>query len=351
MQSYCLSEVVRMISPTVEIEFYSSGPGLMWLAGRGAVVHELPTVPRSRSTLSYLLTQPSVGLCRAIHTDPPSALVVDGEPLILPVLRTFFAGPIVAMVNPAELAGRDSTEKEIFLTFLRSADAMICNSLEATQVSRPWPQSNLAAVELPPLVRREVLAARVARQMRTQMQRRSKESPLVAAVLGGGSMNDPAMELATRRIAANIVEVATSLPNAHFSVYSSDPSVQDLLAGAPTNVRQHLPDTCATAMGEASVVIARAGRNTIAEILTIGVPGILIPTDTLGLRGREQRRNATVATNSASQCLLLDPTDVEELRTTLRKQLKHCANPTPWFPGNSAMHGLLRGVPVAVHAN
>lgn len=341
IQSYCLFELVRALRPTSQGEFYSSGPGLAWLEEQEVLVKDLPTVPQQLSTMSYLLQAPAVRLFQSIQKDPPSAIVVDGEPLIVPVLRTFYQGPIVAMLNPAEVIGRDEARAAAFLTFVETADAIICSALDAAPGCTRWPHAKVPAFELAPLVRHEFLAAKGAQ---TSGTRRRANPPRVVVVLGGGSMNDRAMQFATAEIASGIVAAAHALENVQFSVFSLDPSIQEMLGTRPRNIELHSSDRCAKDICEAAVVVARAGRNTTAEILAVGVPTILIPSDTRNLRGREQRRNAELASNIAETCLLLEPDELAHLAATIARLLEHGRDaPSEWLPGNSAMSLLLRG--------
>ncbi len=257
----------------------------------------------------------------------PAALVVHGYPLLLPLLRRAFPGQLVAMANLHDLSSPGHTPGARLLAaqLHSAADLVLVGELRrGVRLERIGPTLIL---RLPTLVRPELLAAPA-----------TSSGPPVA-VLGGGSRGDHRLEESNRQILDRLeaAVVAGELPRCLvFPGDDVDPGRHPhLQAGSDrAGYARHLLS--------ASLVVARAGRSSMAELLALGRRGVVIPARSDTLRGLEQLANATRAAALSPAIRVLELGELGDLGSALDEVRR--AQPRSWCPGNDYLLERLTGI-------
>jgi UDP-N-acetylglucosamine:LPS N-acetylglucosamine transferase len=127
----------------------------------------------------------------------------------------------------------------------------------------------------------------------------SSLSNSIVCLLGGGSKSvNSGFTSGTIEIAKQVIEVAIINKYLNFTIYTSDENVKNEILVYIKSSNSSINNISIVAsltdekviFSQAKLVIARAGRNTISELLTMNMPSIIIPTKA-NYRGSEQLSN------------------------------------------------------------
>ena len=257
-------------------------------------------------------------LLSALGHARPSVLVVHGYPLLLPLLRRAFPGRLVAVANLHDLSspGHTASARLLAAELHSAADLVLVGELRRG-VRTGW-LGRVRVLRLPALVRPELLSAPA-----------TSAGPPVA-VLGGGSRGDRRLEESSLQILDRLeaAVVGGELPRCLvFPGENVDPRRHPhLQAGlGRAGYSRHLL--------AASLVIARAGRSSMAELLALGRRGVVIPARSDTLRGLEQLANATRAAALSPAIRVLELGELGGLGSVLDEVRR--AQPRSWSPGNA----------------
>jgi hypothetical protein len=256
----------------------------------------------------------------------PAALVVHGYPLLLPLLRRAFSGQLVAMANLHDLSSPGHTANARFLAaeLHSAADLVLVGELRrGVGLERV---GSTPLLRLPALVRPGLLSGPV-----------TSAGPPVA-VLGGGSRGDRRLRESDRRILDRLeaAVVAGDFPGCRvFPGDDVDPQRHPHLqaGGDRAGYARHLL--------AARLVVARAGRSSLAELLALGRRGVVIPARSDTLRGLEQLANATRAAALSPAISVLELGQLGRLRSAVEEVRR--AQPRRWIPGNDYVLERLTG--------
>ncbi|MHB8323290.1 MAG: glycosyltransferase, partial [Candidatus Dormibacteria bacterium] len=86
------------------------------------------------------------------------------------------------------------------------------------------------------------------------------------------------------------------------------------------------------AMRRARVVVARAGRSTLAEILSLGKRAVVVAARSDTLRGGEQAANARLAAALSPAVVALEMARLDQIGSACRRVAE--LEPRRWRPGN-----------------
>ena len=265
-------------------------------------------------------------LLSSLSRTRPAALVVHGYPLLLPLLRRAFPGQLVAMANLHDLAspGHTAGARRLAAELHSAADLVLVGELR--RGVRLEQLGSTPVLRLPALVRPELLSAQA-----------TAAGPPVA-VLGGGSRGDRRLRESNRRILDRLeaAVVAGELPGCRvFPGDDVDPQRHPRLqpGGDRAGYARHLL--------AARLVVARAGRSSMAELLALGRRAVVIPARSDTLRGLEQLANATRAAALSPAISVLELGELGRLGAALEEVRR--AGPRSWSPGNAYVRERLSG--------
>ena len=329
MQGYALSQVLATLAPQQRQFFFSSAAGFAFLREQDRMVFDTRTHEPFVSWFGALGHHCAHEIMAQVVEQRPSAIVVDGELGLLGVVRAVYNGPVLALANPFDLDNPSHTP--LFRAALRalhlSCDAVICASFQRVSKSlSPLPLRTISVV--PPLVRHEVIA-----------QPWSPTGTSACVVLGGGSYADSAMRDNLAVSLAAVIDVASVITHLRFFIYGV---CEDQAPSAPSNVSFCFDrTTCLQRMVSATFLIARPGRNTIAEALVLGIPTVLLLGSTSGVRSSEQQANASHAIATGLSASIWTPGSKTPLLDHCLRLLSAFPTSPHWKPGNDAINRML----------
>ena len=200
----------------------------------------------------------------------PDCVLVDGEPLIIDCLRTVgIKGKIVALTNPLDLYS--PTNNPITMKYFKhlfcQSDMILCHGLQSIEKSLTKIEKKKVFC-LNTILRGEILDIK-------------RSNPkYITCILGGGTQRcSRDFVLSTIEIAKRVILVAQQRPDLEFRIYCNDISIgTEIERLKPENVSVITEYTSPAKMYKDSIlVIARAGRNTLSELLYLRIPSIVIP--------------------------------------------------------------------------
>lgn len=255
----------------------------------------------------------------------PRALVVHGHPLLLPIFRHASSAALVAMANLHDLRspGHTPGARLLAAALHSSADLVMVGEL---RLGSRWERLGATPVlRLPALVRPQVLGL-------------PAEAPLAAvAVLGGGSLGDRRLAESTARI---VDRLETAVASGELESCLVFPAAAVDPARHPHLLPGRDPLQYPRRLRAADLVVARAGRSSLAELLALGKRAVVIPAHSDTLRGVEQAANAQRAAALSPAIRVLQVLELDRLRVALDEVAR--AQPRRWSPGNRQVQEELR---------
>lgn len=215
----------------------------------------------------------------------PEFVLIDGEPLMLTSLKISLPNiKIVALLNPYDVVNpHNQWSSNLFFQHAYSmSDLAIVHGLYKVEK----PKNYNAFLSINTIIRQQVL----------EMKKRSTIDK-VSCILGGGSVHvTPDFQDATVRIADMCINLAHNLISYEHHIYCGDRATYEKVSilNWPNNMILHDSiANCETYFLDSKLIIARAGRNVASELLYLGIPAILVPTNA-SHRSDEQRSNAAI---------------------------------------------------------
>ncbi len=333
-ESVSLATILANASPHLPMRFYTS-PAAVPLARR---LLSRPVQPfelgRGADPQQTLIDSAGVQrLLLAVQRIRPAAVVVDGYPMLLPLLRAVSSTRLLVMANlhdvrnPAHSRGARLLQEALHM----SSDLILVSELR-----RGWARGRIAqvpALRIPSLIRQGIPPNRRARG--------EGPTPRVVAVMGGGSRGDILLKASDRAILEALDgEVACGrLPSC--SVFAGGG------LGAAESGFSHLewgadPADCLPALEQADLVVTRAGRSTLAEVLASGRRAVAVIPRSDTLRGAEQAANAAAAARLSPAVIPLPVAQLDLLPQACRRA--QAAVPRSWEPGNAILLEALAAV-------
>lgn len=271
-----------------------------------------------------------------IDTSLPDIIIVDGEPLLLQTIRLRFPKLlIVTLLNPFDVYNpHNKLSSQLFFNDCYSkADLAVVHGL--------W------KVEKPMIYKNFFYSCNTI--LRSEL---SQISPIVpgnkiVCILGGGSVNSnrPFLE-STLSIAQISLLLAKELTAYEFDILCGCPQVYDKvleIQDIPINVTiHHELKSSSEVYSEARLIIARAGRNTISELLHLGKASLLFASN-CNIRGSEQKANLSEVEKLAKGNVIGKTTDAdfEEILNSAKALLKRDSDIAAWSSSTQEVTRLL----------
>lgn len=227
-------------------------------------------------------------LIERIKEEKPDLVIVDGEPLLISTLAIVYPrNRIVSLLNPADLYNPAQVESslEFFRMHYLSAGTAIVHGIGVTDMPVVEDTRGCDVFHLNTIIRPSVLE--------TVVTNASK----IVAVLGGGCKNSTeGFFNSTLNMGMRIIEAARMLSYEQFEIYCNDVQLaSQLLENVPNNCRVVDEYTDPNFFYQsAKVVLCRAGRNTVSELMYLDIPAILMSSSD-DVRAAEQGKNINIA--------------------------------------------------------
>ncbi len=254
--------------------------GQIFLQNRGYSV--APCVTKMDYCSIGLLPTSPMGkyIHQRINDYNPDVIIIDGEPLMLHSIRISYPHIIiVTLLNPSDVDNpqNDKEAMDFFNSMYRQANLAIVHGLRRVNAFNGYNQY----LSIGTILRDEIIQAR------------NIPSENIYCILGGGTVN-VGSEFAetTIRIARLCMEAASLMQDYVIHIIcSSDNILGEILDDTPENVRIHNSIMDSTLYySNASLIITRSGRNTLSELVYLGIPAISFVSGD-AYRMDEQRNN------------------------------------------------------------
>lgn len=223
-----------------------------------------------------------------IENYKPDLILIDGEPLLVHSIKISYPEiKIISLLNPFDINNphNQKSSREFFLSMFAQADISIVHGLWAE--SKPLNFKKFISINS--IVRKSISKLKP-----------NLESKNVVCLLGGGSKTiNRGFFNSTVDIARQVLIISKCYSSLNFTIQTSDNNVkQKVLESINQDHTSSYPNVKILSdisseediYKDVRLIIARAGRNTISEILVLGMPSIIIPTQE-NYRGSEQNRN------------------------------------------------------------
>lgn len=265
---------------------------------------------------------------------PADLVIVDGEPMLLHALRlVYHGGKIVALLNPFDVQNSHNvaSSQAYFNDCYSRCDVAVVHGLWSVECRPQYGK----LYSVPTILRASILNLEA-----------SFPDRRVACVLGGGTVHaGRAFSAATRAMGAACLGAAKKLDEFEFNLFAGTEDMAQSLRGLgiSANVEIHGALASPTLLySRTSVVVARAGRNTLSEILYLGIPAVLFATSD-GYRASEQRANLDAAKRiGADSVIALEASgDGEALAEAIVSLTYRTRTTSGWVPGNASLDRIL----------
>lgn len=259
----------------------------------------------------------------------PDIVIIDGEPLMLQSLRVVYPNlKIVALLNPFDVHNpyNQSSSSLIFNDMYSKANLAIVHGF--WQLEKPYKYNEFLSINT--IIRKEVLSIKP-----------TFSNNKICCILGGGTVNSK-IEFQEKSIAIayKCVQLADVFTDFEIHVFCSNKQIYNEVINnkilTNTFIHSNIQD-CNEYYTDSKLIIARAGRNTISEVLYLGIPTIVIPTG-CKFRSKEQKTNAEIIETISSNKIINinEDIDINELIIQCKIMLKIENQISPiWVPGNA----------------
>ena len=239
-------------------------------------------------------------IVEAIQHFSPDCFFIDGEPLLLQQMRICFPSVrIVTLLNPSDIdnAGIHESHIRYFRHLYSMADLTLVHGLR--YLDKPYGFDNFVSTKT--ILRREI----------GKIVRNAKK--LIYCVLGGGTVNvDEDFLTGTLSVAVHCIKLMKRMPEFRCVIVCACEKVAERVKGLVEDMETIEIRSDYVSPGEyygtAALIITRAGRNTLSELVYLGVPAIAFMTGGR-FRAAEQSDNA----RHLSGCVVKMPVDISEI--------------------------------------
>lgn len=312
-----------------EVHLFTYMQGALYARSQG---YE-PNVPADGRDLSSIGVIPvsryGESIIEHISALPADLVIIDGEPLFIDLLKSMdLKCKIITLLNPFDIRN-PSVQKSTSLFFRNSyakSDIAIVHGLwtEARPVEYELDEFH----SLPTILRSSVLHLEPA-----------YSENRISCILGGGTENAThSFFTSTLSICHTCIQMAEKVNDYVFDVYCGSQMIADALADStpPKNVQIHKSIGSAAGLYSTSkLIITRAGRNTLSELLYLGMPTIALSVCD-PYRGSEQNANLQAVGSFANNIItsLNIHSDVTELQNAIIALEGQQTAKGMWKPGN-----------------
>jgi hypothetical protein len=242
------------------------------------------------------------GILNSINKIKPDFVLIDGEPLMVQAIKlTYPDTHVIALLNPSDVENpmNQVSSQMFFNHYFSLADLAIVHGLR--KVNNPGIYKNFHSVNT--IIRNEILNINPV-----------IKSKQIFCILGGGTVNvqNDFLE-STLKIANLCFGLALELKDHKITIQCSSSNVyekinENIKPNQPVNLQ--LISTIkppADYYSNTSLIITRAGRNSLSELLFLNIPAISFIS---GCSFRKEEQASNVQYSQNSQIISL-PTDIQ----------------------------------------
>ena len=320
-----------------EFKIATYGRGLAAIKERGFCETQVSDVERNDGISSIGIIPVSrfgEAILSEIDKWKPDLIICDGEPLLLEAMAIIgLKNKVVALVNQFDLFNpRNQYSSQKYFSHLYNQSGMIL--LHGLEINESMQTDKCKIMNT--IIRPEVIELGNA-----NANNNSCKAGKIVGIIGGGIYKaNRDFKVSSIRIAEIFVQLARLNKGREFVLYFNDFEHE-----CPYELDKNIPDNISIIdryaspnemYSNAELVIARAGRNTISELIFLKKKAMVIPTTKHDFRSGEQEYNifnAEKITNGNIIGLKLN-CDTEEMNLILKKQLEKQAYKYTWNPGN-----------------
>jgi len=276
----------------------------------------------------------------------PDLVFNDGEPYIIEITSEVLKLPTVVLAHPADLHSPANSKLAIdfFRHFYSKATLVIAHGLDRLPSETTWIGGKAGqVVEMNTIVRDSIY-----QQTLKPQKTLSRSYPYIVGVLGGGSKNvASSFWEGTVKFGEWMIAACNDLNIRNATLYCADENIYTKLQKVPTT-RTSLsivaqPEDNSHDIIQADIIIGRAGRNLLSELIALGKKGIIVPVYAEKFRGGNQIRTAQRALelNPNFNISLLD-NGYESFLESLKQLIKEPIHPIQWQPGNASILQIIK---------
>ena len=334
-----LNELRETYHADIKVYTYLQGRTLLDSFGISRSLEVDPTAGEITSLGLDPVGKVSVALIEDVLAWQPNLVMVDGEPLLIQLLGACYdPTKILALVNPGDIHNPTLpfSTRTFFDRAFFSAGVAIVHGINHGTVE-DYREGACRVYHTNTIVRQELLELE-----------RSEDCPVISCVLGGGSQcADKAFVEATVRIGVTVASIVAAMGEYTFNIYCNDQTIRDGICGEPLPDNVNVFDNFSSPTQiyrDSALVICRAGRNTIGEILYLNIPGVLIAAGN-NYRTREQLANIQKTTRAFFEGILCwDGEDADGLRQMIEQLLNRPRPDYGYVPGNKKAMAVVLGM-------
>lgn len=317
-----------------EVKAYSYLQGLPVLKNEGLdlIISEQPTTNQISAIGLSPICETAADLIRVICEQKPDLVILDGEPLLVSTLSLVYPRErLLALLNPTDLHNPSLPDSTLLFyhTHYLSAGKAIVHGLDKNSVVLPKELHGCDVLCTNTILRRQIFELN---------SREDDKKTEITVILGGGTRNaSENFWNSTVEMGKHIVLASNMLPDESFTVYCNDDKIADALLkeNSSKNIRivadYASPEAIYT---PAKMIICRAGRNTISEVLYLGLPTLLMPSSG-DFRSAEQEANIDMVCRMCSRIRRFVSDDSVELLVKRIMNTMNSSDPGYNFvPGN-----------------
>lgn len=268
-----------------------------------------------------------------IVKEKPDLVIIDGEALLASTLSLVYPKEkIITLLNPTDLHNNslpDSTIAFYKEHYLSSSSAIIhAPSLDIKNFSDNNPNCELHLINT--ILRDEVL----------QLKDNIKKEKIIG-ILGGGCANSSKnFYTSTIAIGEKIIHAARSLSSESFAIYCNDEAIKKELDDKVVSLKniEIIGEYTAPKdiYSNAKLIMCRAGRNTISEILYLQLPSVLFSSKG-DFRSKEQDKNIDIACSLNPDKVKKSSLDesTSEITNKIQSLINCSKTSTNFIPGNN----------------
>ena len=220
-----------------------------------------------------------------ILDENPDLVILDGEPLLVSTLAMVFPRTkILSLLNPTDIENQSlpMSSLKFYRNHYLSAGCAFVHGLSGGSYAKIGKNYSCEIFSIRTILRPNILNYSI-----------SASGTSVVGILGGGSENaSPEFLNSTVAMGRKIISLASYLPHDNFFIYCNDMKICSILcSNLPDNIKvigkYVSPEKI---YANAKVVLCRAGRNTVSELLFLKIPAMLFSTAG-DFRSTEQDKN------------------------------------------------------------
>jgi len=264
-----------------------------------------------------------------IEQKQPDVIICDGEPLMVEALALQgWQNKLVALLNPFDIDNPYNipSSQKYFSNLYHQAGLLIVHGLFSDEFRL---YKNKREVYLHTIIRTGV-----------NFFEENAIYDNIVGILGGGTTHcSDSFRMSSCQIAHRIGQIACQFSNQNVKILCNDLDIASTLKkdkelNNVTIVSNYVEPRIF--YSQAKLVIARAGRNTISELLYLGIPSIVISASRGDFRNAEQEANIRAAEELSDGWIVGASVDtaVEELVRLFSAQLQRLRRKSKWKPGN-----------------